>query len=105
MTMQMIAPDQMESATAQPMGRVAFDIVRAMVQARQAATPTVVALIGALHPPADHAQAKGAAKGAFAPGRLLLDIVHGAAGADAQVVEGEGFARDDVVGKGGEQHA
>ncbi len=102
--MQLIAPDQMESATAQPMGRVGFDIVRAMVQARQAATPTVIALIGAMRAPKEDGAA-GTVRGAFAPGRVLLGMVHGVAGTAMESPEADSFGCDHVVRKGGERHA
>lgn len=106
--MQWLTPEQSDSSVAQPVQRIGFDIIRAMVAARAAANPTVAALRQAAvgHDGRTVVQPGGPATMALLNGRHRPADHSADAGAGAFFALRHGSAwRGDMVSSNGESHA
>lgn len=106
--MQWLTPDQSDSTHAQPVQRIGFDIIRAMVAARAATNPTVAALRQAAAGQDRRAVAHpfGSATMAVLNGRHRPadDRADDGAGAFFDLPSGHGW-RGEMVSLNGESHA
>jgi hypothetical protein len=106
--MQWLTPEQSDSTIAQPVQRIGFDIIRAMVAARAAANPTVAALrqAEAGHGGRSNNHAGGCATMALLNGRHRPADDHADAGAGAFFALRHGSAwHGEMVSSNGESHA
>jgi hypothetical protein len=106
--MQWLTPEQSDSTIAQPVQRIGFDIIRAMVAARTAANPTVAALRQAAvgQDGRTAGQPGGPATMALLTGRHRPADDHGDAGMGAFFALRHGSAwHGEMVSPNGESHA